>query len=200
MSVRKRVDDGHNEMPMLHMSPENLRECEDLYNEGYIHNAGAWHVSQAQRSLKNKLTRQYTDPVTFDSVKSMMYHIPSNASAGLKSYMERLESEYESLNPKKRPRRNDDGLPNSIPPQNRARIIELRENIESNKRSQAETRQLINRWTDLILLWQKDIQRMESLLPTYEGNIRKFQAEIESLGGGTAHTGSHYHDGMRYHW
>ena len=63
-----------------------------------------------------------------------------------------------------------------------------------------ENQQEIKKKTDLILLWQKDIQRMESLLPTYEGNIRKFQAEIESLGGGTAHTTSQYHAGIRHNW
>ena len=63
-----------------------------------------------------------------------------------------------------------------------------------------ENQQEIKKKTDLILLWQKDIQRMESLLPSLEINNRRFQAEIESLGGGTAHTGSRYHAGMMHHW
>jgi len=218
MSVRRRDDDddGPIERQMLDMSAETLRECEDLYNAWKI---GGYH--KPKKSLERTLTGRYNDSMTGGHVKYMKYSIPSSASPGLKGYMENLKEEYEALHRNKRSRIDvDDSLPDSISPQNRARIIELRGYIESNRKSQEETIHLINRWTDLISFYQRQIRRSESnselydlisfyqrvisrlrsTSPLIEQSIQRYQAEIESLGGGTAHTGSQFHAGMRHNW
>ena len=204
MSVhRANDDDGSDVKKMLDVGPGILSQFEQLYAQGHNYPSGVKNlymgsIYSAQKTLKTYLTGEYTDPHTKTLVKYMQYNIPSKASAGLKKFMEDLEREYEPQIPMKKNGHDVDDLPGSISAENRGQITELRGYIKNLQKSQEETKKNIKRKTDLISMYQKEVEVFESTLLSREQTIRKYQAEIESLGGGAAHTGKPFHAGMRY--
>jgi len=131
------------------------------------------------------LTGEYVNSKTGERVKYMMYNIPTEASAELKTYMENLKREYEPVVPMKRVKNHTNDVPDSIPSKHRARIIELRKKIEgfenkiterkilieSLERSQAESRVIKKSIRD----YEREIKMIESLIETAEEMIQRLE-------------------------
>jgi nicotinic acid mononucleotide adenylyltransferase len=142
MSVRSRADDdnGPDMRHMLSMGRDTLREFEEWYEETNDDENAKTGIgsmerpSNFERQLRASLTGGYLDHHTGKFVKYMKYNIPPVASPGLNRFMQNLKKVYEALIPMKGPKSDDDSLPDSINPQYRVRIIQLRQWIKETEK------------------------------------------------------------------